>query len=484
MVCVLAVTGCSLGGAARLWERGPAAEQYYARQATLPVAAFPLKMSESRRYLVDQNNRPVFWSGDAAWSLIAQLTREDVDLYLDNRQQKGFNVILVSLIEHKFAKAAPANAYGERPFSGKVFTTPNEAYFQHADDVIAAAEKRGITVLLAPLYLGYECNWDGWCEEVKAAGEADLRAWGEYVGWRYLKYKNIVWVAGGDVDPAAYGVQAKLEVFMDALRQADPERLYTAHNAPEQMAAAPWAGRAWLGLNNVYTYQLTYLAGKEAYDHRPALPFYQIEGKYENNKNTTQQDLRGQAYWGVLSGGFGYVFGNAPVWCFSTPDCIGAHGDWKKEIDKAGSQSMQHARQLFESLAWWSLAPDWTHRVISAGYGEWGDSDYVFVGRFGRRWVPAGVVFSGAPQRDGGDERFRGRDAGRMVRPHQRDVCYGGRLAVRQPRHSPADPARAQRGRGFGLGAGLAAQQLVRYFDISIFHLPSSLTQLIEPLSF
>ena len=56
------------------------------------------------------------WLGNAAWSLIAQLTREEVDLYLDDRRARDFNTILVSLIEAKFATNAPANAYGEPPF--------------------------------------------------------------------------------------------------------------------------------------------------------------------------------------------------------------------------------------------------------------------------------------------------------------------------------------------------------------------------------
>ena len=53
--------------------------------------AFPLKAAAGNRYLVDQSNQPFFWSGDAAWSLIAQLSLKDADLYLDNRSGKGFN---------------------------------------------------------------------------------------------------------------------------------------------------------------------------------------------------------------------------------------------------------------------------------------------------------------------------------------------------------------------------------------------------------
>ena len=33
--------------------------------------AFPLKISENGLYLVDQNDKPFYFSGEAAWSLIA-----------------------------------------------------------------------------------------------------------------------------------------------------------------------------------------------------------------------------------------------------------------------------------------------------------------------------------------------------------------------------------------------------------------------------
>ncbi len=135
----------------------------------------PLKKGPAgSRYLTGQNNRPFFWSGDAAWSLIAQADRKEVLKYLDNRKEKGFSVIMVNLIEHKFSKNAPSNFYGDKPFTGKPFTTPNEKYFTYADFVIREAQRRGMVVLLAPLYLGYDCGDEGWCQEVKAATKKDL----------------------------------------------------------------------------------------------------------------------------------------------------------------------------------------------------------------------------------------------------------------------------------------------------------------------
>ncbi len=166
------------------------------------TVAFPLKKGPAgSRYLTGQDGKPFLWAGDAAWSLIAQLSREEVIYYLDDRMKKGFSVLMVNLIEHKFSTHAPANYYGDKPFSGDVFTTPNEKYFAFADFVIREAQKREYRVLLAPLYLGYDCGDEGWCDEARAASSEDMLNWGRYVGSRYRSFSNIVWLIGGDTDP-------------------------------------------------------------------------------------------------------------------------------------------------------------------------------------------------------------------------------------------------------------------------------------------
>src|ERR1700722_14456328 len=97
----------------------------------------PFRVSETRRYLVDSHGTPFLLQGDAAWSLIANTTNEEAKEYLQNRKAKGFNAILVNLIEHKFAKNAPKDLYGEAPFQGASdLGAPNERYFEHADWVI------------------------------------------------------------------------------------------------------------------------------------------------------------------------------------------------------------------------------------------------------------------------------------------------------------------------------------------------------------
>jgi hypothetical protein len=340
--------------------------------------AYPLKAIPGNRYLVDSSSRPFFWSGDAAWSLIAAVSTEDAALYLENRKEKGFTVIMVSLIEHKFSVNPPANYYGESPFSGKAFTSINEKYFAHADSVIEFAGRENIAVLLAPLYLGYGCGDEGWCAEVKNASVSELYSWGKYIGERYRKFNNIIWLIGGDTDPSP--VKDKVLAMVKGIREKDTIHLFTAHNQPESMAVTAWPAEPWLSVNNVYSYDsAVYVKYRNAYSCKPVLPYFQIESAYENEHFSTPRELRSYAYWAVLSGAMGHVFGNCPVWHFGSATTWCNTNDWKKEMNNSGSVSMDFVQRLFRSRAWQTLVPDFENGIITSGYGKWGTKDHVAV---------------------------------------------------------------------------------------------------------
>jgi hypothetical protein len=346
-------------------------------KSTFTSYSFPLRRSESSgRYLTDQNNKPFFWLGDAAWSLMAQLTIRDVDYYLDDRKEKGFSVILVSLIEHKFAANAPANIYKQLPFIGAPFSTPNPRYFEHADSVIRSAAERNILVLLAPLYLGYDCKDEGWCAEVKAASAGDLYNWGKYVGERYRNFDNILWVIGGDTDPSVE--KNKILEMIRGILENDTVHLFSAHNQPETMAVTPWQGETWLTVNNVYSYDsILYRHFKSAYSLTPSIPFYLCESAYENEHNSAPAQLRSQAYQSVLSGSMGHIFGNCPIWHFGAVEKWCNLNNWKTELNNAGSVGMDYFQRLFRSRSWQTLIPDFENKIITAGFGTWGLTDYV-----------------------------------------------------------------------------------------------------------
>jgi len=331
-------------------------------------AAFPLKVAPNGRYLEDSAGRPFLVKGDTAWSLIAELKLEDVDIYLRDRRSRGFNTVLVSLIEHYFATNAPANADGDAPFlSPGRLDTPNEAYFAHADRVIQRAYEEGFLVLLAPCYAGAGGGREGWYQEMLANGVDTLREYGRYVGRRYRRFPNIVWVENGDYNPPRKDLVRAVE---EGIHETDPDALQTVHNFQGTAGAEYWPGESWFQLNTVYTWNSVFPAARAEYVRSPTLPFILIESQYENGPGITTPRLRAQAYQALLTGAAGEMFGNSPIWYFDgTNDYPRVPRGWKNALSSAGSRSMAHLHALFAQLPWQTLEPDVDDRFLVRGQG-------------------------------------------------------------------------------------------------------------------
>jgi hypothetical protein len=353
-----------------------AAGRVRAKDPPIVAPAFPLQVAAGGRYLVDAAGRPFLLQGDAGWSLIAGLTDAEADIYLEDRRRRGFNTILVNLLEHKFAPHAPRNAYGEPPFASPGdFAAPNEAYFAHADVILRRAKEKGLAVLLAPAYLGQNGGDEGFYQEIVSAGPVKLRAYGAFVGARYGALDNVIWVLGGDYTPPAEAMTS-VAAMAEGIRGADGgHHLFTAHWSAE--TSSEDAGMTPLDLNATYTYLPVY--EKSLADHlRPhARPHFLIESAYELEHDSRPQRLRGQAYYALLTGAAGQVFGNGAIWGFFRA--------WPANLGTEGCLSMTNLYAFFEPLAWYSLEPDAHNEVLVDGSGrapgKAPDNDYALLAR-------------------------------------------------------------------------------------------------------
>ena len=334
--------------------------------------AYPVKISANHRYLVDQNNKPVLLQGDAAWSLLVGLTKPQVEEYLKNRREKDFNLLMVNLIEHKFCKHPPNNAEGEGPFTTPGdFSTPNEKYFAFADWVIKKAAESGIQILLAPIYLGYKGTDEGWYEETLANSPEKCLEYGRYVGKRYKDFDNVMWLIGGDRNPEK--ALERLDLVALGIREADKRHLFTAHVAPEASPVEQFANSGWLDSNSTYTYEIVHQKLLADYNRTPILPTFLIESSYEGEHNSSEVQIRRQAYWAVLCGGMGHIIGNRPIWLFDP--------GWQAAMDLPGSVGMMYWGKLFRSHRWYDLVPDQKHEVVTSGLGEFRGLDYLSAAR-------------------------------------------------------------------------------------------------------
>jgi hypothetical protein len=336
----------------------------------LGAGPYPVRIGPDHRHLVDQNGAPFLIQGDAPWSIISGLTREEEEQYLENRRQNAFNSIIVNLIEHKFH--GPVDRYGEGPFTTTGdFSTPNEKYFEHADWVIRKAGEKGIQVFLAPIYLGYVGTDEGWVKEAIANGPVKCRAWGRYLGKRYHNFDNLVWVIGGDRNPE--NAREDVDAVVAGIKEFDTRHLFTAHCHPENSAVDQYKDDGWLDLNSTYTYGIVHRMLLADYNRAPAMPFFLIETTYEGEHNASALQIRRQAYWAILCGATGQLMGNRPIWLFDP--------GWQAAMDATGSQDMARLKALFTSRPWYELAPDQKHEVVVNGLGEFRGLDYLAAAR-------------------------------------------------------------------------------------------------------
>jgi Protein of unknown function (DUF4038)/Putative collagen-binding domain of a collagenase len=359
---------------------------------------YPVRIGPNGRYLVDQKGQPYLIQGDSPWSLIVGTTNQEAERYLADRRSKGFNTLVVNLIEHKFCKDAPKNKVGEGPFtvSGD-FSTPNEKYFTHADWLIRKAAENGMQVLLFPLYLGVKGADEGFFQEALANGPAKCRRYGQYVGKRYRDFDNIIWVMGGDRDPEE--ALEDVNALALGIREVDQRHLITAHCSSEHSAVEDYAQEGWLDLNSTYTYRLVHPKLLEDYGRKPVWPYFLLETTYEGEHNAPPVQIRRQAYWADLSGATGQVMGSCPVWGFDyfanwekgddtifngdlyRLRSIDHFSDQQNGLDSTASRDMARLHKLFTSRAWYELVPDQMHSVVTTGLGELNGLDYLAAAR-------------------------------------------------------------------------------------------------------
>jgi hypothetical protein len=339
--------------------------QPLADPAPQPPAAYPLRIADNRRYLVDAAGIPFLLQGDAAWSLVVNLTLDQAIQYLDDRAAKGFNSVLVNLIERLYADKAPANLDGVLPFHDlDNLATPNDAYFDHAEKVIAAAAERGFLVVLAPIYLGYRTkNPDhqaGWYRAALKSGVDNSYAYGTYLAKRFGQLSNIMWIMGGDFHPD--DALPMVDAVARGLKDGGAKGLFTGHQHPEHSPIESFPGASWLDVNNTYTYFLPPEWMIKDYNRDPVWPFFFIEATYENEHNASRLQIRRQAYWSLLCGAFGHIMGNFPMWLFGKA--------WEDQLSSPGSVAVARWGSYFRKLPWADLVPDLKQRFIVGGMGE------------------------------------------------------------------------------------------------------------------
>jgi len=371
-----------------------------------------LKVSENQRHLEYQNGEPFLWIGGTTWGMSEWLRGEEVDFYLDNRKDKGFNVVQLCLFWGKREDdpvkftANPSNAYGFRAFGetdgkpdpckplvveGGSSQSPND-YWDHVDYIVQAAEKRSMEVAFLPVWGRRYVNasMPGFSDSLFS--RQDMKCYGEFLGSRYKEYSNIIWVLGGDVKADAGGdylghYRSMAEGILTGItgqevawNEESPYwdyALMTYHpdGSPLQNSSTWFHADPWLDFNMIETFQsrnMVYKVVQHDYSLKdPVKPTVMAEPAYEGERRpvgySTGVQMRRQAYQSFFGGAAGFTYGafrdsvgNGPL--------FSPYKGWEKLMDMEGARSMKYVKEFCLQHAWPAWKP--VQDIIQSGGGE------------------------------------------------------------------------------------------------------------------
>jgi Protein of unknown function (DUF4038)/Putative collagen-binding domain of a collagenase len=346
-------------------------------------AAFPLKLSDNHRYLVDQNGKPFLMVGDTPQGLMGRLTEQDAEYYFADREAHGFNTlgwidVMCAGNDYPTNKDA-ATPDGIKPFTGYVaggtdfthydLSKPNEAYFMRLDHILQLATRHHLLIFIDPI------ETIGWLPALRNNGMKAAYAYGQYLGNRYKGYNNVAWINGNDFNLWTVPKDDDLvQAVSRGIRSVAPNQLQTVEL--HVRTSSSFDDPRWIPLielNGTYTYSPTYIQMLHGYNQKPVAPEIMIEAHYDWEDVGTPPDfgtpyvLRKEDYWTTLTGGIGQFYGNKYTWSFAD--------GWKEKIDTPGVEQLGIWAKFFSSLPWQDLVPDQDHKVLTAGYGTFGNVD-------------------------------------------------------------------------------------------------------------
>ena len=342
--------------------------------------AYPVRIAPGGRYLVDQKGRPFLIAGESPQAMMVNVSEQDAELFFANRKSHGFNSAWINLICAKYTggRADGSTIEGLRPFEKDFdFSQPSEAYFAHCDRILKLAGKYDILVMLDPAETG------SFLEVMQHNGVDKCREYGRYLGRRYAGYDNLLWFHGNDYGRHTPENDKLATAIALGIQEFDKRHLHTIEIDWDGKWATSLSDERWapiVGLSAAYTYKPVYLPLLEDYNRKmeARVPTFMVESSYEfehlgGAQLGTPHQVRMQEYTADLCGSTGQLYGNKYTWPFLA--------GWKEKLDTPGAVQMAHVQALFEPRAWYELVPDQDHKVVTQGWGTFGEFDYVPVAR-------------------------------------------------------------------------------------------------------
>jgi hypothetical protein len=305
--------------------------------------AYPVKVSENKRYILDQKGKPVFWLGTTQWQIFREYTLEEVRTILETTKSNGF--VFVQAMLMGVGDGTQPNVHGQKPWINNNPLTPNEAYFKNVDSVIKIAGDNNLVFSITLYHQRYR----------KYITVKNARAWAKWLAQRYKDVPNIVWSMTPEAKEEFVPILRELAA---GLHEGDGGyHLITFKPDPAPYSSSFIHDEEWLDFNSMQTWNsvnLIYPMVTKDYNLKPVKPVLMAEGAYEAGSEygfeVSPLWVRRQAYYSYLAGAH-HTYGHNDSWRVLPT--------WKKALDAPGACQMGILKKIFLARKeWWYLVPD------------------------------------------------------------------------------------------------------------------------------
>lgn len=296
-----------------------------------------LKMSAGHRNVIHHSGKSFLMVADTPWALPFRATTEQVKIYAQDRQEKGFNTALMMTVQPDVNAEGPSERNTEQGFkrgfndlSEGHLNQINVDYFQYFDTLVAILLEHEIVPVFQPVFHGY--GWKGLNTLGKSVDPQEYARYCKYLLARYGS-QPAMWLLGADHNGKDPGIPESGEMFgkWDAYNQptgihynpcdnflaswADDDASHCFHYN-KSFQDASWLDFQWAqtGHDGEHLYHKV----KQMYNNLPIKAVANGEPTYEgmgDGKNGLGWWQGEEAWMQLMNGGtMGVVYGAATLW--------------------------------------------------------------------------------------------------------------------------------------------------------------------------
>jgi hypothetical protein len=319
---------------------------------------------------------------DTAWALPWRATVEDVKLYAKDRRTKGFNAVLLMVVQPDMGARGPRDRGADEGFAvgfedlheGHInLLNPN--YFDYLDSLISVLVENEIVPVYSPLFFGF--GWKGLGVIGPIVDSQEYARFCRYIVARYGA-RPAIYLAGAD----GTGVEAQVEVGGKEFHKWDcygqPTGIhYRPHIRPNAHQSAEWLDFQWCQTGHGGEHIQERVA--DMWRNEPQRAIANGEPSYENTGVIGKSAgwWQGHEAWSNLCAGstMGVVYGAACLWGWRLHKDELGHSDfflapgcgWREALDFEGATYVGLVGKILRGLPIAQIQPSWSEAISPRG---------------------------------------------------------------------------------------------------------------------